>query len=136
MKKVFIILAVSFASFSALQAQGSLSDPAVSNNTPVYAALQDAAVKNSIDKYTSAASAPQSVLSTVVSVNKSQLTITTPNMNRKNAKIEVTDATGTRIIGGKFGDEVGEIDISLLDNGMYNLCIVTPTASFSTRFIK
>ena len=138
MKKVSILFATVFAFIGSLSAQQTASFAvANSNETAIYATVEANAYVRGIDKYSSETSeTAQAVVSVKVSASKEKITISTPNMVRKGAKIEVLDLTGVRIMGGKFGDDVEDLDISLLDNGMYNLSIVTPTASFSTRFVK
>ena len=138
MKKVSILFATVLAFVGNLSAQQTASFAAAnSNETPIYATIEASTPARSIDKYASEMSeTPQTIVSVKVSASKEKITISTPNMVRKGAKIEVLDLTGVRIMGGKFGDDVEDLDISLLDNGMYNLSIVTPTASFSTRFVK
>ncbi len=138
MKKVSILFATVFTFIGSLSAQQTATFAiANSNETAIYATVEANAYVRGIDKYSSeTAETAQAVVSVKVSASKEKITISTPNMVRKGAKIEVLDLTGVRIMGGKFGDDVEDLDISLLDNGMYNLSIVTPTASFSTRFVK
>ncbi len=138
MKKVSILFATIFALVSNLSAQQAASFAAAnSNETAIYATLEASTPARSIDKYASEMSeTPQTIVSVKVSASKEKITISTPNMIRKDAKVEVLDLTGVRIMGGKFGDDVEDLDISLLDNGMYTLSIRTPTSSYSTRFTK